>query len=378
MMDAPLHIGFLTCDLTHRHGWAHYGLSLARALMRAGVQVTVIASRRSPLPDDVPALRLLPDVDPMTRGLLARSLALVPKAHSALRACHVIHAALEPYAPLAARIAGSRPLIVTGHGSYVRAVERPFPAGVVFRQAFSRALLVCVSRYTAQVAAGLMPELRTAVVNNGVDIERFQNLPPAPQVKRVPRVLSVGAVKARKGTLALVRAMRPVVDALPEAECIIIGALDAEPDYTEQVRREIAALGLNDHVHLMGRLSDAEMRAWYSAADVFVLPSLNIGWKFEGYGLALIEASAAGLPVIGTRGCGAEDAVDDGVTGLLVDQAQVERELVEAILRLLNDPAERRRMGTAGQAKAAANTWDHTAQRMIALYRGELDRAGHP
>jgi phosphatidylinositol alpha-1,6-mannosyltransferase len=79
--------------------------------------------------------------------------------------------------------------------------------------------------------------------------------------------------------------------------------------------------------------------SWYGSAHVFALPSLNVGWKFEGYGLAHLEASAAGLPVIGTTDCGAADAIDDGVTGLLVTQAQVAERLPAAIIRLLSDPA---------------------------------------
>ena len=57
------------------------------------------------------------------------------------------------------------------------------------------------------------------------------------------------------------------------------------------------------------------------------MASLNVGWKFEGFGLTLLEASAAGLPVIGTRDCGAEDAVIEGETGLLVAQSDLEHEL---------------------------------------------------
>jgi phosphatidyl-myo-inositol dimannoside synthase len=112
---------------------------------------------------------------------------------------------------------------------------------------------------------------------------------------------------------------------------------------------------------------------WHGAADVFVLPSINAGWKFEGYGLVHMEASAAGLPVIGTTGCGVEDTVDDGVTGLLIPQSEIAEKLPQAILGLLSNPEKARRLGEAGKAKARRQTWDHVAGQMIALYEGALE-----
>jgi glycosyltransferase involved in cell wall biosynthesis len=113
---------------------------------------------------------------------------------------------------------------------------------------------------------------------------------------------------------------------------------------------------------------------WYAKSNVFALPSLNVDWKFEGYGLSLMEASTAGLPVIGTTDCGAEDAVDDGITGLLVSQTSIAFELPQALIRLLTDPALARRMGEAGRAKAQHNTWDDVARQMIEIYRQLLNR----
>src|SRR5690606_28851228 len=102
MTDQPLHIGLLTSDLNHRHGWAHYSLSLLRALQRAGVEVTVIAARNSPPLDDIAVYPLLPQVVPAEPYMLARMLQAIPAAQKILQSCTVIHAAIEPYAPLGA------------------------------------------------------------------------------------------------------------------------------------------------------------------------------------------------------------------------------------------------------------------------------------
>jgi phosphatidylinositol alpha-1,6-mannosyltransferase len=230
------------------------------------------------------------------------------------------------------------------------------------------------------VAQQITPGLRTVVVNNGIDVERFNLKIPISvgeganqgSSRPSPTLLTVGGVKARKGTLELVRAVAVVRERVPDVQCIVVGSTDAEPGYTARVRAAIADLGLAENVHLLGFVPDEVLLGWYSAADVFVLPSINAGWKFEGYGLAHLEASAAGLPVIGTTDCGAEDALDDGVTGLLVPQAQVEQALPEAILDLLTDKDRAARMGAAGRAKAQQQTWDHVAGQMIDLYTAAL------
>src|SRR5690606_37907821 len=161
-------------------------------------------------------------------------------------------------------------------------------------------------------------KVRTEVVSNGIDVERFADLRHV--AHEGPTVLTVGAVKPRKGTLALVQAMPAIREQLPDARLVIIGSLEMDPDYVARVREEIEALGLQESVRLLGRVPDHMLMSWYAAADVFALPSLNVGWKFEGFGLALLEASAAGLPVVSTTNCGVEDSVDDSVTGLLVAQ----------------------------------------------------------
>ncbi len=357
-----LKVGLLTASLTDTSGWSHYSLSLVQALVRAGISITVIAPRNSPPMDGVTVLPILPTVEPLQSGLLIGQMLGLPQARAALRGCILIHAAIEPYAPLAALIAGSRPLIVTGHGSYVLAAKRRnFPVNRIYAWAYRKSQMVCVSHYTARAVEAALPGIRTTVINNGVDFERFANI----QHIGGGGVLSVGGVKARKGTLELVQAMAHVSD----ARCTIVGSLTGESNYAERVQAEIERLGLQNRVTLAGRIADADLMRLYAEADVFALPSLNVGWKFEGYGLATLEASAAGLPVIGTRDCGAEDAILDGVTGFSIPQTDLAHGLADAINRLLQDRALAEQMGAAGRDHAHLQTWNHVAGQMIALYK---------
>lgn len=368
-----MHIGFLAADLTHKHGWAHYSLSLIEALSRLGVHLTVITTKDSPVPaiPNAEIIPLLPDLEPMQRHFLARQLRALPAVRRLFSNCGLIHSAIEPYAPVATLAAGSKPLIITGHGSYVRASQmRKPPVDQIYARALKKSLLVCVSHYTAQQAEIALPGIQTSVIPNGVDSERFASLPVLP--KDGHTILSVGAVKRRKGMLELVRAVAKVRDSIPNVRCIIVGSLAMESDYVSEIQAEITSRSLQNTVQLTGRISDDELKSWYARADIFALPSQNIGWKFEGFGLSLLEASAAGLPVIGSRDCGAEDAVEDGVTGLLVSQQNAETELASALLQLLNNPELRVQMGAAGRERASHMTWDATAAQLVDVYHSVL------
>lgn len=375
-----MHIGLLAADLSYRHGWAHYSLSVARALLRAGARLTLVVPRHTAATDMLTAdmltdaavtvLPMLPTVDPLERGMLARQMMLVPRLRRALAGCDAVHAAVELYAPAAAAVHDERPFVITGHGTYVRLPDRPVPAGTVYRWAFQQAIMACVSAYTAAEAQRVLPGLRTVVVPNGVEAERFAAVQKITHPR--PTVISVGAVKARKGTLPLVRAIALLRERLPAVRCFIVGSLTAEPDYTRAVQAEIDRLALNEAITLTGQIGHDEVLALYGGADVFALPSVNVEGRFEGYGLALLEAGAAGLPVIGSRDCGAETAVEEGVTGLLVRQHDAEPALADALYTLLTDRALAGRMGAAGKARAHAHTWDHHAGALLTLYAGGI------
>ena len=121
--------------------------------------------------------------------------------------------------------------------------------------------------------------------------------------------------------------------------------------------------------HLIAVAEETKL-AWYGAADVFALPSLHVGRKFEGFGLIYLEASASGLPVIGTLDSGAEDAIEHGGTGLLVPQSGVTGALADAIISLLRNPERASQMGAAGRDSVQNRTWDNAARQWLALYEG--------
>jgi glycosyltransferase involved in cell wall biosynthesis len=363
-----MHIGFITSDLSHKNGWATYSLSLIQALRAQGVQTTVVSSHNCP---DVAfeVHRLLPSVTPPERHTFAKSMLHTFKLRQLMADCDIIHATVEPFAILASMIARNRPLFVTAHGSYVNLPQmRKFPINQLYEQAFRRAHLICVSHYTAQVAHEQMPDVQAHVINNGVDVSRFLNPPPLSEPKTAPTVITSGGIKPRKGTLQLVEAIALVREQIPDVQCLVIGNLQLGTAYTMRVQDAIQRLKLEHTVHLMGFVEDDVMRAWFAEADVLALPSINDGLWFEGFGLVVFEASAAGTAVIGTDNCGVADAIEHNVTGLIVSQENVAEELPHAIIDLLTNPDKTEHMGEAGRIKAQAQTWDAVGQQMLALY----------
>jgi phosphatidylinositol alpha-1,6-mannosyltransferase len=371
-----MRVAFLLPEIGTSYGWISVGYELGRALSQLGVEIVALTQPTAPtanaawLADVRP---VLPFLVPPGRGFLARSLLAIPRVRRAVRDCDLVHVIAEPYTPLAALAAGARPLVVTAHGTYIPQQVRRQYAGALYRWSYRSAHLHAVSEYTAAQVRAALPGAPITVIRNGVHFDRFQAPAPAPQ-KSGPTVLASGGVKPRKGTHLLVEALAQVRERVPDVQLVVTGRQD-DAGYLRRVQDRIAALGLESCVFLVGMIPNADLLGWYHHADVFALPSLSLGSKFEGFGLVFLEASASGLPVIGTTGSGVEEAVIDGETGLLVPQGDPAA-LADAITRLLADANLRARMGAAGRAYARTQDWSQVAERMHALYRQWVSSTG--
>jgi phosphatidylinositol alpha-mannosyltransferase len=123
-----------------------------------------------------------------------------------------------------------------------------------------------------------------------------------------------------------------------------------------------------------GYVSDSDLVRYFQSCDVFCAPSTGQ----ESFGIVLLEAMAAGRPIVASNIPGYDEVVTKDVEGILVEPKN-ETELATALVRLLADPAKRRKMGRAGQRKARQYSWDKIAQRVLAYY-GEVlqERQLHP
>ena len=366
-----MHVVLLATDPSEAHGWSNHARELIGALAAHGVQLTLITSRHAAARDlpNTTIQRCLPSLSEPSRALSLRLLAANWLVQRVARQADLLHVLAEPYA--LAALTTSKPRLVTAHGTYLPQTAQAPLFGALYRHVYRRAQIICVSRYTERRVRAILPDVRTHVIPNGVNLARFAQPSSVSVPKRAPTVLSVGQIKPRKGFLEIAEAMALVRRQIPEAEAVFIGNTQSDQAYVARLRERIAALGLSQSVHLLGKLPEPELLAWYAAADIFALHSLNLGQQFEGFGLVYLEASAAGLPVIGTRECGAEDAIRDGETGFLVQQGDVAA-LAAHLVRLLRDADLRRQLGAAGRAFAAQHTWEAAARQVLAHYENAL------
>jgi glycosyltransferase involved in cell wall biosynthesis len=223
---------------------------------------------------------------------------------------------------------------------------------------------VCVSENerAAGIAARTCDERTAVVIRNGIDAGAR---PVARPETHPPRIVTVGRLQAPKDALSLVRALAELGERSFQA--LIVGDGPDRPVVEAEVRR----LRLTASVVLAGAREDvAEILA---ASHVFVLSS-----RSEALPVSVLEAMAAGLPVVGSRVGGMAELVVEGETGLLVAPGDP-GELAAAIARLVDDPELRQQLGSAGRTRVEAHFALETfLDAHLELYRRQLASRGLP
>jgi len=216
---------------------------------------------------------------------------------------------------------------------------------------------ICASEAIRQMLVGDgVPSARTVTVHEGIDIERVERAEPANLhgefwlPHHAPLVGNVAALVPHKGQRHFVEAAHLVVQQVPDARFIIAGEGELRP----QLERQIKDHHLEKHVILAGFRPD--VLSVHKAFDIFVMSSVT-----EGLGTSLLDAMAAGKPIVGTRAGGIPEVVADGETGILVEPRD-HVAMADAIVRLLKDETLRRQMGDAGRARARSL---FSAERMV-------------
>ena len=210
---------------------------------------------------------------------------------------------------------------------------------------------IVTSRATARLLAAdfAVEPARIAVAEPGAD-----RAPRASGGGPPFRLLSVGAVSERKAYPLLVAALAALSDL--DWRLTIAGSLSLSPEAAAALRAAVAASDLADRIDLAGAPDDAGLAALYGQADLFVAPSL-----YEGYGMALAEALARGLPIVASSGGAAAETLPDGAA-LKVPPGDVPA-LTAALAQVMTDDGLRRAMADAAWAAAAAlPAWDDTAR----------------
>jgi glycosyltransferase involved in cell wall biosynthesis len=218
-------------------------------------------------------------------------------------------------------------------------------------------LVLCPSTFVRDtMLANGIPEDKCFVNPFGVDTSIFV---PRKTIPQKPRFISVGMICLRKGHQYLFRAFELVKRILPDAELICIGSY--RPDFKlERPRWE----GTFTHY---SSLSHQDLARLLTDCTAFVLPSLE-----EGFALVILEAMAAGLPIVASYESGATTQVKDGVEGFII-RPRESRQIADAMIRLAQDRALNQRMGEAARLKGAErNTWQDYGDRLLAEYERRL------
>ena len=279
------------------------------------------------------------------------------------------------------------PLVIWAYGnelydwdrmpSHLRRLLSPM-RGRVKQGVLSRAnVVLAISRFTADLVRKSAPRVRRVeVIPLGTDPEVFRPAPDRDALKRSLDldgrgvVLSVSRLAPHKGHETVLRAVR-MVASRHALTYVVVG----DGPCRQQLESRVAEMGIEELVRFVGKVPDNELPRYYGAADVFALCSeerRNEG-SVEGFGLVFLEASACGVPVVGTKAGGIPDAVEDGETGFLVpprDAAAVAR----AIDLLLTDRGLARRMGEAGRQRVLDRfNWANTGEAVSDVLLSLLD-----
>ncbi|MCZ6705258.1 MAG: glycosyltransferase family 4 protein [Bacteroidetes bacterium] len=203
------------------------------------------------------------------------------------------------------------------------------------------------------------------VLNNGTDPTKFfteatPRLRSHLGAKHGKIILTVGRLVRRKGIDVMIAALPRVLEKFPDALYVIVGK---GPEY-ERLNRLSYDLGVQNSELLIDQEIPDQLRAYYNACDVFVLPARQDLRDHEGFGIVLLEASACGVPVIGTHSGGIPDAIVNNTTGILVPPDS-KIELAEAVVQILSDPDLAKRLGEAGRDHVLAKAnWDAVSKRL--------------
>jgi phosphatidyl-myo-inositol alpha-mannosyltransferase len=277
-----------------------------------------------------------------------------------------VHEPLTPSASMFATLVSNAPVVATVHAYLDRSVAMEIAAPIL-RRIWRRVTIgVAVSESAASFLRRAVPDAALDIVPNGVDVGAFAGAEPRADLPPGRRILWVNRLDPQKGFPIALAAFSKVLAEVPDAILVVVG---------EGKDRE--ALGLlteseRARVDMRGAVPNEEVPSYLAACELFVSPAVGQ----ESFGIALIEAMAAGVPVVAADIPGYREVVSDGVEGLLVPPRDPE-ELAAGLVRVLTEPELASRLGEAGREHARIFDWPLVVERLEALYLRAIESAGY-
>ncbi len=308
---------------------------------------------------------------PLIKANRFKLLMALPRIRGIIKASNLVHA-LDgwPYGFIAAlaSLGLKKRLIITAIGTgAVKPLYSPIKR-ILLGWAYHRAdRLTAISNNTKKEILKVFPDLKIEVINHGVDFEKYQ-VSGIKYQELNPYILSVGALKKRKGLEYSIRAFAEVSKNSPSLRYVIFG----KGDEYENLKAVSEKLGVSERVEFLSytlkrHISDEELVTLYKNAELFILLPQDFQKDIEGFGLVFLEAAAAGLPVIGARDTSAEDAILDSQNGFLVS-GQDSKAAAEAISKILNSTEIKSKFQKKSIEFGRSMDWKNKIAQYLALY----------
>ena len=277
-----------------------------------------------------------------------------------------VHEPLTPSASMYATLASKAPVVATVHAYLDRSVAMELAAPVL-RRIWRRVTVgIAVSEAAASFLRRVVRDAELEIVPNGVDVGAFADAGAREDLPVGRRILWVNRLDAQKGFPVALAAFSKVIAEFPDALLVVVGEgkdREALTLLTEPARVR---------VEMRGAVPNELVPSYLAAAEVFVSPAVGQ----ESFGIALVEAMAAGLPVVATDIPGYREVVSDGVEGLLVPPRDPEA-LAAGLIRVLREPELASRLGGAGRERARTFDWPIVVDRLEELYTRAIESAGY-
>jgi glycosyltransferase involved in cell wall biosynthesis len=271
---------------------------------------------------------------------------------------------------LCAVLGTSKRLFINAVGTYsIAPLDGKLIKKILLTCAYRRATIIfAISTFVAKELKKRIKDIKVKVVHLGTTRIHFElnfndNLLLTELSGRNPVVLTVGALKKRKGQLDTLKAVVSLKIKYPNIVYVALGDT-SDVSYTNALRTYAKENDSENLLLIRGEVEEGELAFWYHKADLFALNSVNHDGHFEGFGLVILEAAQYGVPAVGSGGCGIEDAILDGKTGYLAKQSNVE-DIAEKIDRLLS----KKMNPIAIKEFASSFDWDQTTKQYIEAYQ---------
>lgn len=198
------------------------------------------------------------------------------------------------------------------------------------------------------------------IIPNGVDTRRFHDqVEPRPELKTDnPKILFVGRFEPRKGLKYLFQALPRIKAVFPDVTLVIVGSGILEKYYRQLVEKQ-----LQHNVLFVGNVPREELPRYYASCDIFCSPAIGA----ESFGIILLEAMAAGKPIVASDIPGYRTILEPGQEGVFCQPCNAD-DLAEKIIALLREPALRKKMGQQGRAKALQYDWSIITRQVVDYY----------